>query len=151
MQLLKWLKNRRNQTIRVVENPKEICDSIGEKPKRDNRQNMQVPNYVHPKIMLVDLSTDAAILLREKGYNVTEACLGVPYSVPKDSGFHPLVLNAQMPQDYKEQEIVVIDLGYDRKSLEECSPTGINSLQGLWLRLLISTDSFQVTLGIDHY
>ena len=68
--------------------------------------------YTKPKILLIDIDEQSELALKSAGYNVSTGSFGRPYSVPKKSGFQPLVANAKFPP-YAEQEIVVIDLATD--------------------------------------
>lgn len=74
------------------------------------------PKYQHPKIILFDMDEDAAKTLEERGYAVSSASLGCPYKVKEENNFfplHPKYSFPKLPQDYKEQEIVVIDMCYE--------------------------------------
>ncbi|WP_434687658.1 hypothetical protein [Pseudanabaena minima] len=71
--------------------------------------------YQYPKILLVDMHEDSTKDLEKLGYNVSPASLGNPYMVTKVNRFFPLENNLQVPQDYKEQDIVVIDMCYEPK------------------------------------
>lgn len=66
--------------------------------------------YLRPKIFLIDLETEIANAIREKGYNVSEGSLGTPYLVDKNNGLFPVLLNHKLVYDYKEQDIIIIDL-----------------------------------------
>lgn len=58
---------------------------------------------------------NASTDLKELGYNVSSANLGDAYMVTKENKFFPLndVYGLKVPQDYKEQDIVVIDMCYE--------------------------------------
>ncbi|PZU91957.1 MAG: hypothetical protein DCE90_19120 [Pseudanabaena sp.] len=66
--------------------------------------------YQNPKILLVNMHEDARASLEGLGYNVFPASLGYPYIVKQENRFFPLVSKHEVPQNYKEQDIVVIDM-----------------------------------------
>ncbi|MEH2074395.1 MAG: hypothetical protein V7K57_08375 [Nostoc sp.] len=72
-----------------------------------------MPKYQHPKILFLDMPEDAAKVLEAKGYNVSVGSLGEPYKVKQKNDFFPLCHTSSLPHDYKEQEIIVIDMCYD--------------------------------------
>src|SRR5438105_316373 len=67
------------------------------------------PRYPKPKVLLVDLKDDSEGVLRAAGYNVHVGTLGTPYPVPKSNSYR-LVARGFKILNYREQEIVVIDL-----------------------------------------
>jgi hypothetical protein len=72
------------------------------------------PKFPRPKILLIDIEDDAASILKAEGYSIATGSFGKPYRVEKGDGFHPVIMNGSLPQNYAEQEIVVIDLaGFD--------------------------------------
>ncbi len=70
-----------------------------------------MPKYQHPKILFIDMAEDAAKVLEAKGYNVSVGSLGEPYKVKQKNDFFPLCHTSSLPHDYKEQEIIIIDIG----------------------------------------
>jgi HPt (histidine-containing phosphotransfer) domain-containing protein len=66
--------------------------------------------YQNPKILLVDMHEDSRASLEKHGYNVSPASLGHLYTVKQENRFFPLVSKHEVPQNYKEQDIVVIDM-----------------------------------------
>ncbi len=77
------------------------------------------PKYPQPKILLLDLESEVASALEEKGYNVTSTSLGTPYLVSQSSGLFPVDRSFSLPHDYKEFEVVVIDLHYELEDKRE--------------------------------
>lgn len=69
--------------------------------------------YQHPKILLIDMAEDAAQVLEAKGYNISVGSFGDPYKVKQKNDLFPLCSSFSLPDDYKEQEIIVIDMCYD--------------------------------------
>ncbi len=72
-----------------------------------------MPKYQHPKILLVDMNEDAVKAIEACGYTASLASLGCPYKVKQENSFYPLSNWYDLPQDYKEQDIVVIDMCYN--------------------------------------
>ena len=68
-----------------------------------------VPRYPRPKILLIDMRDESEAVLKAEGYNVRSGSFGVPYQVPKNDTFEPVIINGQVPI-FTEQEIIVIDL-----------------------------------------
>ncbi len=83
--------------------------------RKEEPEAQEVVKYQHPKILLIDLESSVSTSLRKKGYNVSVASLGTPYFVPASSKFFPVFREPNLPYDYKEHEIVVIDLHYKPK------------------------------------
>ncbi len=69
-----------------------------------------VMKYPTPKILLVDMKDQTEAVLKTEGYNVTTGSFGVSYKVPMDDNFKPIIMNGNLPPNYNEQEIIVIDL-----------------------------------------
>lgn len=69
-----------------------------------------VMKYPTPKILLVDMKDETETVLKAEGYNVTTASFGIPYRVPMEDKFVPVIVNGNFPGNFTEQEIVVIDL-----------------------------------------
>ena len=69
------------------------------------------PKYTKPKIILIDLPSDALTILKEKGYNVVSGSFGHPYKVKQNSYDNKILTDANLP-NYTEQEIIVIDLSH---------------------------------------
>ncbi len=68
-----------------------------------------VPRYPRPKILLIDMRDESEAVLKAEGYNVRSGSFGVPYQVPKNDTFEPVIINGLVP-NFTEQEIIVIDL-----------------------------------------
>lgn len=71
---------------------------------------MSTVQYKHPKILLMDCDTDVRKELENIGYSVSSGSFGEAYLVEKSSGLLPYIPNGNMPDYYKESEIVIIDL-----------------------------------------
>lgn len=67
------------------------------------------PRYPKPKVLLIDVKDDSEAVLRGAGYNVHGGTLGTPYLVSKSSSYQLVPRDYKIP-NYREQEIVVIDL-----------------------------------------
>lgn len=72
-------------------------------------EELTVPKYPKPKILLIDLKDDTEALLRKAGYNVSSGSFGIPYRVPRSDEFQPVIPNGQLA-DVEEQEVIFIDL-----------------------------------------
>src|SRR4051794_25294807 len=68
------------------------------------------PRFDHPQVLLLGVEPESAAMLREAGFNVTTGSFGVPYRVPLGDRVVPVIPNGALPDNYGEQEIVVIDL-----------------------------------------
>lgn len=82
-------------------------------PSGDEPIDQPEPKYQHPKILLVDLDESVGTALQDKGYNVAAGSLGKPYRVSKKNEFYPVDRTLYLPDDYTEQQIVIIDLFYN--------------------------------------
>ena len=69
-----------------------------------------VPKYPRPKILLVDMELETELVLQDHGWNVTTGSFGTPYKVAKSDDYLPIVPNGNLPSDFAEQEIVVVEL-----------------------------------------
>lgn len=74
------------------------------------KNDVKVPKWPHPKILLIDLDEDVAIALKAEGYNISIGSFGLPYKVPKNDGRQPVIFNGAKLPNHTEQEIFVIDL-----------------------------------------
>jgi hypothetical protein len=83
--------------------------------KKENLEIQEMAKYQHPKILLIDLENSVNTSLKEKGYNISVASLGLPYLVPVSASLFPVYHRPSLSYDYKEQEIVIIDLHYQPK------------------------------------
>jgi len=66
--------------------------------------------YPKPKVLLLDIDSDIESNLKDAGYNVSNGSFGIPYKVPKEDGYQPVIVNGSMPSDVAEQEIIIINL-----------------------------------------
>lgn len=69
--------------------------------------------YDRPQILLLDLPDSVSEELVQKGYNVSRATLGQPYSVPESAYLHTVQAKPNLPHNYKEHDIVITDLHYE--------------------------------------
>lgn len=129
MQWFNKNKPKSSQSIQEGENSSE-----GKGKTANQKSSEKDVKYRHPKIMLVDVAHEAADFLRQKGYNISEASLGKAYKVIQSKGFQPIDRRADLPHDYKEQEIIVIDLGYELHPTESVSiPKLEEGVDGWWV------------------
>ncbi len=66
--------------------------------------------YPQPKILLIDMNDEVETGLKEAGYNVSKGSFGTPYKVQKGDGYQPVITNGNMPADFAEQEIIIVNL-----------------------------------------
>lgn len=76
---------------------------------RSDKNNDQ-PKHPTPRILLIDMPTEAKTSLQNEGYNVVDGSFGIPYRVPISDDVVPVIPNYQLPNNYPEQHIVVVDL-----------------------------------------
>lgn len=84
--------------MRSVRFLKQIIEKLSDQPK-----------YPKPKILLVDLESEAEHVLKNAGYNVSSGSFGIPYKVPRDDEHSPVIHNGNLP-NFTEQEVIVVDL-----------------------------------------
>lgn len=70
------------------------------------------PKYKHPQILILDMQPTVLDALKSKGYNVSQGSLGKPYKVQRSAKYDLFERNHHLPRDYKEQEIVILDMQY---------------------------------------
>ena len=134
---MRWLNifnEKTSDSVKKTNNSRESEDNT-DSVEEDREQTIMEPKYSHPKIMLVDVDSQAAVQLRGKGYNVSEASFGRPYSVRRENQLYPLfVEDKQLPHDYQEQDIIVVDLDYDSFLLKnESTPEVKNGVDTWWV------------------
>ena len=79
--------------------------------KGESSQETYSPlKYPKPKVILIDMDSDIESNLKDAGYNVSIGSFGIPYKVPKEDGYQPIIVNGSMPGDVAEQEIIIINL-----------------------------------------
>jgi hypothetical protein len=95
-----------------------------------SKQKFEV-KYPKPKVLLMDVPAEADDALRTLGFAVTSGSFGKPYLVPKSDRFEPVIVKASFP-NFKEQEIIVVDLSYsepdDGPQGEKHRPMGSNDI-----------------------
>jgi len=131
MSLKSWFKRILGLQKSHVNPVKNVDSAASNKTQANDKEK---PKYLHPKIMLVDVDERAYQLLMEKGYSVSQASLGRPYKVTPEDRLHPVDREITLPQDYKEQEIVVIDLHYDlTQERSEPTPKQTRGVEDWWV------------------
>jgi hypothetical protein len=78
-------------------------------PESSTAKSLPVVKYQRPKVLLIDVGEDQERTLKNEGYNVVTGSFGRPYRVPKSSEYHPVTVQAKLP-NYTEQEIIIIDV-----------------------------------------
>jgi len=68
-----------------------------------------VVTYAVPKVLLMDMGEDVRNVVRAAGFTVSTGSFGTPYRVPIHDGFVRLAYNHDLPKDFAEQDIVVVD------------------------------------------
>lgn len=88
--------------------------------KSDVSKSAEEPKvkYPTPKILLMDIGEETEAVLNAEGYNVAVGSFGTPYRIPKSDRWYPVIPNGKLPPDYREQEILVVDLAV-HKVLDE--------------------------------
>lgn len=108
------------QWFRVLAQDKRVSsgefNAAQEKDMKEKSQVDKIVKYQHPKILLVDVEQSVGPALKQRGYNVAIGSLGTPYRVPVNKAQFPVFSKPVLPFDYKEHEIVVIDLHYKAKA-----------------------------------
>ena len=67
--------------------------------------------YPRPNILLVDLESRIEAALKARGYSVSSGSFGVPYKVPRDDSYMPVIVNGDLTKSsVSEQDIVIVDL-----------------------------------------
>lgn len=95
-------------------------------------ESSDTPEYDEPRILLVDMNEETAGLLAEEGFNVADASLGKPYKVDKEAKYHRVVQNANFPRDYKEHDIVVLDMSFEVQDEKDTRPDLAQDVDGWW-------------------
>lgn len=111
-QLLKNATEESNSTS--VEN-----SQLKNKATYSDSENASSPRFPEPRILLLDTNPEIVSSLSDNGYNVSHASFGSPYQVNRNPNRFAATLDANLPFDYKENEIVVLDMQYDLTSLTE--------------------------------
>ena len=79
----------------------------------DGNENItSTVKYDKPKILLIDVESNATDELVKLGFNVKSGTFGKPYRVEKSSDFQQVISKPYLP-NHTEQEIVVVDLIYE--------------------------------------
>jgi len=73
----------------------------------DLAQSLKHPQ---PLVLLVDMPKEAADRLRQDGFNITTGTFGAPYPVEVSDRWTRISLNAHLPWNVGEQDIVLVDL-----------------------------------------
>ena len=110
-------------------------DAVAESGPSAASAKEQAPQsrFDHPQILLLDMDASVETALRDAGYAVETGTWGTPYRVQKGNGMFQVVGNGRLPQNFTEQEIVIIDLAppkpLDRPDRE---PQGSERDPGWW-------------------
>ena len=76
-------------------------------PRKDEQQEIKHPK---PNILLVDMQGGEEDFLRDAGFNAISGSFGLPYQIEQSDAYTPMALDSEMPDNYAEQDIIVIDL-----------------------------------------
>jgi len=68
------------------------------------------PRFAHPQVMLLDVEPAAATFLQEAGFNVSTGSFGTTYGVRAEDGIQQVIMNGNLPSNYTEQEVVIVNL-----------------------------------------
>ena len=98
---------------------------------KQSDQNLLSPlKYSKPKILLLDLDNETEQTLKNAGYFIETGSLGTPYKVKKSLDQSPIIRNHDLPDNYAESEIIIMDFAHskilDAPIGERSSPPGGN-------------------------
>lgn len=134
--ILVKLRRRRNSTGLASGRSGEDKSPFIETPRMKEQEMMPpepIKKYAKPKIMLIDLGTEACSALSDVGYFPVEATFGGPYLVAAGDGFCRVRGNGARVPGLMEMEVLVIDL--DRpEPREPTEPAGPLSAPGWWAK-----------------
>jgi hypothetical protein len=93
-----------------------------------------IPKYEKPKILLLDLPEETLPLVQSAGFNAVSGSFGTPYdvSVKPDNGYFPVIPNDNLPEDYTEKEVIIIDLTVPEKKIVYPGDIGIAGNEDRW-------------------
>jgi hypothetical protein len=66
--------------------------------------------FEKPKILLIDLHEDSETILKISKLNISNGSFGNIYKIRKADGYLPIIDNSRLPEDFAEQDIIIIDL-----------------------------------------
>src|SRR4051794_9966547 len=89
--------------------------------------------YPKPKILLMDAPYDCFKTLEQDGFNVARGSFGVVYPLSGD-GYEPVTSTAKVPENYAEQDIVVVDMVHRFDHIERRNPFLNADEEGLFYR-----------------
>lgn len=112
MNLRNWFSKKIRKSSNVS-NLKSVSPSSDSSDENSSNIASGVIKHLRPKILLLDVNDEMNKALQEKGYNVSSGSLGNPYLVPQNSSVFVVDREFSLPYDYKEHEIVIIDLDYE--------------------------------------
>jgi hypothetical protein len=69
-----------------------------------------IPPFEKPKILLIGLEKDSEEILAKSRLNVSTGCFGIPYDIIKGDRYLPIIDNSNLPNDFGESDIVIINL-----------------------------------------
>jgi hypothetical protein len=94
-----------------------------------------IPKYEKPKILLLDLPEETLTLVRSAGFNAASGSFGTPYTVKPNNNYIPVIPNDNLPEDYTEKEVIIIDLTVPEKRTVYPSGIGIAGNENrFWLQ-----------------
>lgn len=98
--------------FRKTKNPAAKFSSPAERASASpgKAENSAPVKWEHPKILLIDMDNETHERLVGAGYNVSTGTFGTPYKVDMGDGWAPMIPNGDLPSDFGESEIVVVDL-----------------------------------------
>jgi hypothetical protein len=91
-----------------------------------------IPKYEKPKILLLDLPEETLTLVQSAGFNAASGSFGTPYTVKPNNNYIPVIPNDNLPEDYTEKEVIIIDLTVPEKRTVYPSGIGIAGNENYW-------------------
>lgn len=91
-----------------------------------------LPTQPRPRVLLIDIDDAIAGRLRSSGINISTGTFGSPWAVKQGANHVPVRPKSQFPDNYTEQEIVIIDIEgpTPTSSYEEAGP--FDDIQQYW-------------------
>jgi hypothetical protein len=94
---------------------------------------IHMKSYAHPKIMVLGFPDAMAEKLSSLGYATCVGDIGATYYFSRQNTLSAVPSTSGMPHDYKEQEIIVIDLNQSRLSIDYADvPRLAPGVEGWW-------------------
>ncbi len=92
-----------------------------------------ISKYEKPKILLLDLPEETLQLVRSAGFNAVAGSFGTPYKVEPDGKFLPVITNGNLPKNYAEKEVTIIDLTPPEETIPYPAGVGVRGNEDRWL------------------